>query len=43
VGLSTFLDKTMKNPIDILKRWILEFLVPYIEKTNKKKKDQNKD
>tara|TARA_B100001109_G_C18462750_1_gene289687 strand:- start:113 stop:250 length:138 start_codon:yes stop_codon:yes gene_type:complete len=42
VGLFTLLDKTMKNPIDIFKRWLLELLVPYIEGTNKKK-DKKKD
>jgi hypothetical protein len=30
----------MKNPLDIFKRWLLELLVPYIEGTNKKKKDK---
>ena len=30
----------MKNPIDIFKRWLLDLLVPYIEGTNKKKKDK---
>jgi len=33
----------MKNPIDIFKRWLLDLLVPYIEGTNKKKKDKKKD
>ena len=33
----------MKNPISIFKRWLLELLVPYIEETNKKKEDTNKD
>ncbi len=33
----------MKNTIDIFKRWLLDILVPYIEGTNKKKKDQKKD
>jgi len=42
VGLFTLLDKTMKNPIDIFKRWLLDLLVPYIEGT-KKKKDKKKD
>jgi len=43
VGLFTLLDKTMKNPIDIFKRWLLELLVPYIEGNNKKKKDKKQD
>ena len=30
----------MKNPIDIFKSWLLDLLVPYIEGTNKKKKDK---
>lgn len=30
----------MKNPLDIFKRWLLDQLVPYIEGTNKKKKDK---
>ena len=30
----------MKNPLDIFKRWLLDLLVPYIERTNKKKKDK---
>ena len=30
----------MKNPLDIFKRWLLDLLVPYIEGTNKKKKDE---
>ena len=30
----------MKNPLNIFKRWLLELLVPYIEGTNKKKKDK---
>jgi len=42
VGLFILLDKTMKNPIDIFKRWLLDLLVPYIEGT-KKKKDKKKD
>jgi len=29
----------MKNPLDFFKRWLLDLLVPYIEGTNKKKKD----
>ena len=33
----------MKNPLDIFKRWLLDLLVPYIEGTNKKKKDKQKD
>ena len=32
----------MKNPLDIFKRWLLNLLVPYIEGTNKKKKDKPK-
>jgi len=43
VELFILLDKTMKNPIDIFKRWLLDLLVPYIEGTNKKKKDKKKD
>jgi len=43
VGLFTLLDKTMKNPIDIFKMWLLDLLVPYIEGTNKNKKDKKKD
>jgi len=43
VGLFILLDKTMKNPIDIFKRWLLDLFVPYIEGTNKKKKDKKKD
>ena len=31
----------MKNPLDTIKRWLLDLLVPYIEGTNKKKKDKN--
>jgi len=42
VGLFTLLDKKMKNPIDIFKRWLLDLLVPYIEGT-KKKKNKKKD
>ena len=30
----------MKNPLDTFKRWLLDLLVPYIEGTNKKKKDK---
>ena len=30
----------MKNPLDTFKRWLLDILVPYIEGTNKKKKDK---
>ena len=30
----------MKNPLDIFKRWLLDLLVPYIEGTNKNKKDK---
>ena len=30
----------MKNPLDIFKRLLLDLLVPYIEGTNKKKKDK---
>ena len=30
----------MKNPLDIFKRWLLDLLVPYIEGTNKKKRDK---
>jgi len=33
----------MKNPLKILKRWLLDLLVPYIEGTNKKKNDKKKD
>jgi len=32
----------MKNPLDIFKRWLLDLLVPYIEGTNKKKKNKKK-
>jgi len=42
VELFTLLDETMKNPIDIFKRWLLDKLVPYIEGTNKKRKIKRK-
>tara|TARA_B100000287_G_scaffold192974_1_gene182173 strand:- start:524 stop:655 length:132 start_codon:yes stop_codon:yes gene_type:complete len=37
-GIIYFLDKTMKNPIDIFKRILLDLLVPYKEGTNKKER-----
>ena len=30
----------MQNPLNTFKRWLLDLLVPYIEGTNKKKKDK---
>ena len=34
------MEKKM-NPIDVLKRKILDFLVPFIEETKKKEKSKN--
>ena len=31
-GIIYFIDKTMKNPIDIFKRCLLGLLVPYIRR-----------